>query len=124
MITKIFVHEKNTFWLMIQNGVPGIYGKALRLLGNDLVTPRVGWQRSSWPSPSPWISCCVPPCKAALSLSRGLPIFLWAVWQGIPADLPAGLGADVLRLESPSVYFGPPELPGASSGPSLCVECR
>lgn len=33
-------------------------------------------------------------------------------------------GADVPRLESPSVYPGSPELPGASSGLSLCVECK
>lgn len=127
MIMKIFTHEKKKFWLMIQNAVSGTCGKALRLLGNDPVTSRVGQQRSSWPSPSFQISRCVSPCKAPLLPSRGLPsrsVFLWAVWQGIYADLPAGLGAHVLRLESPTVYLGSPELPGASSSWPLCVECQ
>lgn len=89
---------------MIQNAVSGTCGKALRLLGNDPVTSRVGRQRSSWPSPSFQISRCVSPCKAPLSPSRGLPsrsVFLGAVWQGICADLPVGLGDDVLEVGEP-----------------------
>jgi len=72
MITKIFMRKKK-FCLVIRSAVPGTYGKALKLLGNDLVTSRVGWQQSSWSSPSSQISYCVPPRKAPLSLSRALP---------------------------------------------------
>lgn len=61
MVTKVFTHEKNNFWLMIQNAIPGTYGKVLRLLGNDPVACRVGWLLFSWPSPSPLILCCVSP---------------------------------------------------------------
>lgn len=115
------MHEKyKRFQLMIQNGIAGTYRKALRLTGNEPVTSRVRWQwsswpspslLSSWPSPSSYISCCFPPYKAVLSLSRGLPrrsILLCVGWWGISADLPAGLGADMVGLESSCVCLGDP----------------
>lgn len=39
----------------------------------------------------------------------------------VPAALPAGLAAEMLRLESPNVYFG---TPGASTGLSLCAKSK
>lgn len=115
---KNTVTWKSNFWLVIQNAFPGTSGEALRLLGNDPVTSAVGWQWCS--SPGSQISLCA---QSHFPSAEACPAGVGFLGQcgRVSAALPAGLAAEMQRLESPSEYLG---TPGASTGLAVCAQSK